>query len=419
MKAIPILFLFAAVQAAGAAETADLSAYLTLDEAVTRALAAGDPSVQRFEEEARALEDRAVAESQLPDPQIGVAMQNLPTSIDFNQENMTQLQTKLRQSFPAGRTLALRAERRQAESHTARAAARLRQLEIRRETQLAWLELFYWLRAQESISKSRQAVVALEEAVRADYAAGRTVSQELMRARLEVSLLDDRLIEASRKEDEARADLARWVGKAAARRPLPGYLPGLKHPRTLDGILAMLPTHPAAERADSLIEARSRDIAIAEQQYKPDWSIELGYGYRDGNSRVGSRDDFITAGITLSIPLFTGKRQDRSVSAARRERSAANLSKQALLLDMRRQLERSYAAWLRLGERVRLYEKAVIARAEETTQSSLTSYESGLTDFAELIRARLAGLEAELTLIRLRVERAEIQAGLLFLEGEI
>ncbi|GAB4576443.1 MAG: TolC family protein [Rhodothalassiaceae bacterium] len=419
MKAIPILILFAAVQAASAAETTDESAYLTLDEAVTRALAADDPSVQRFEEEARALEDRAVAESQLPDPQIGVTMQNLPTSIDFNQENMTQLQTKLRQSFPAGRTLALRAERRQAESHTARAAARLRQLEIRRETRLAWLELFYWLRAQESISKSRQAVVALEEAVRADYAAGRTVSQELMRARLEVSLLDDRLIEASRKEDEARADLARWVGEAAARRPLPEYLPGLKHPETLDGILAMLPTHPAVERADSLIEARSHDIAIAEQQYKPDWSVELGYGYRDGNSRVGSRDDFITAGITLDIPLFTGKRQDRSVSAARRERSAANLSKQALLLDMRRQLERGYAAWLRLGERVGLYEQAVIARAEETTQSSLTSYESGFTDFAELIRARLAELDAELALIRLRVERAEIQAGLLFLEGEI
>lgn len=411
------LSLVVAGYAVTTGQAAEKTQALTLDEAITLALEAEDPSVRQFEEQARALEDKAVAESQLPDPQLGITMVNLPTSIDFNQENMTQLQTKLRQSFPAGRTLKLRGERRLAESQGARAAAALQRLQITLETRLAWLELFYWAKAKDKVAESRSAVVDLEAAVSADYAAGRTTSQELMRTRLEISLLDDRLIEADRRLEIARADLARWTGFPAARRELPERLPSLKHPEDLIALREGLLRHPAIEQAEAIVDTREREIEIAEQQYKPDWAVEAAYGVRSGNRFVGGRDDFLTFGFTLDLPFFTGKRQDRAVSAARHDRQAALLSKDSRLLELNRQLEREYAAWTRLMERVALYEEAVTARAGETTQASVTSYRSGFTDFAELIRARLAELDAELTLIRLRVDRAQTQARLLFLEG--
>lgn len=410
-------FVALALWAAGAflpAMAADKSAPLTLETAVRLALDSDDPSARRFKEQALALEDRAVADSQLADPELILTMQNMPTSFDYTQENMTQFKTALRQRVPAGRTLELRGERRRAERRAALAAAELRELEIARQTRLAWLEQFYWLQAGESIAESRRAVAELEEAVSADYAAGRASSQELMRTRLEISLLDDRIIEADRQLELARADLARWTGAAAARRELPKHLPALKHPEPLEGLRDMLTGHPASRQADFAVDARSREIEVAEQQYLPDWGVEVGYGVRGGN-----RDDFVTAGVTLDIPLFTDKRQDRAVSASKRERNAARLSRQALLLDMRLELERDHAAWRRLGQRVQLYETAVLERAAETTTASRTAYRSGVTDFAELIRARLAELEAELTLSRLRVEQAQMQVRLLFLEGDL
>lgn len=418
--ALPVqVFLAILVLAGGTddAPTAKAGGILTLDAALELALAEDDPSVQRFEEQARALEDKAVAESQLPDPQVGLSMVNLPTSIDFNQENMTQLQTRLRQAFPAGRTLELKGERRKAESRGARHAASLQRLQIVLETRLAWFEMFYWTRALETIAESRDAVVQLEEAMRADYAAGRGTSQPLLRTRLEISLLDDRLIEAGRRLEIARADLARYVG-AAADRALPEALPGLKYPEDIASLREGLNRHPAVAQADSAVDARDREIDIARQQYKPDWALEAAYGVRSGNRMVGGRDDFLTFGVTIDLPIFTDRRQDRSVSAAKRDRQAALLARESRILELNRQLEREFAAWSRLGERIGLYEQAVILRADETTQASYSSYESGFTDFPELVRASLAELDAGLAKIRLEVDRAQTQARLLFLEGE-
>lgn len=407
------LFLFAAVSCGATVSAAGEDRILTLEEAVGLALQARDPSVRRFEEQAGAFDDRAVAESQLPDPQLGVTMQNLPTSFDYTQEPMTQFQTRLRQSFPAGRTLELRGEQRRAEGEGARQAARLKQLEIALETRLSWLEMFYWMRAQDRIAASRAAVLELEEATRADYAAGRGTSQTLMRTRLELSLLDDRLIEAGRRHEVVRADLARFIGEAAARRAFPDRLPVLKQPEDIVALRDGLMQHPAIGQADAVVAAQGAAVEIARQQYKPDWAVEAGYGVRGGN-----RDDFLTVGVTVDIPLFTGKRQDRSVSAARRERQAALLSKDSQVLELERQLLGNHAAWSRLGERARLHRQAVTVRAAETTEASMSSYQSGFTDFSELIRARLAELDAELSLIRLEVDYLQGQARLLFFEGE-
>ena len=65
-----------------------------------------------------------------------------------------------------------------------------------------------------------------------------------------------------------------------------------------------------------------------------------------------------------------------------------------------------------------LYNKVVIQRAADTTDASLTAYTAGVSDFAELIRSRLAQLDNELTLLRLRVDRAQAHARLLFLAGK-
>ncbi len=391
---------------------------LTLDAAVRLALEADDPSVRQFEEQAASLAEKAVAESQLPDPQLGVTMVNLPTSFSFTQENMTQFQTSLSQSFPAGRTLALRGAKRRAESAGAREAARLRELEIVRETRRAWLEMFYWAAAEAQIRKSRDAVADLEVATRADYSAGRGSSQALMRTRFELSLLDDRLIEAGRQFEIARANLARFIGEEAARRALPQDMPVLKFPEAPDALRELLLRHPAVRMTDSTIEARKREVEIAAQQYKPDWAVRAGYGVRGRTPTGRNRDDFITVGVSLDVPLFTAKRQDKAVAAAKRSRQSAQLSREATLLELNRQLERSYAAWKRLSDRIRLYEEAVIERAEGTTEASVISYQSGVTDFPELIRAELAELDTQLQLIRLRVDRAKTQADLLYLEGE-
>ena len=83
-----------------------------------------------------------------------------------------------------------------------------------------------------------------------------------------------------------------------------------------------------------------------------------------------------------------------------------------------RRFWRAYADWTQLERRVSLYDDAVIKRANETADASISAYGGGLADFPELIRSQLAELDAELKRLELRIERAKAWARLSYLAGD-
>lgn len=404
------LFVVATILAA--TFPARAAAPLDIAEAVSLALAAADPSLVRYEEQAAALEARAVADSQLPDPKLRLGLSNLPLdSFRFDQQDMTMGEVMISQEFSRGDSRALMRAKRRAEADAERAERLGREIEIVRETRDAWIELRYWLAAKDTVGASRQAVAELMEVAKAIFASGRETAQDVLRAELELSLLDDRLLDIERQTARARARLARFIGAAAAR-PLTGPA-ALPPPAAPEIILESLAHHPTVVSDSARITALDRDVDLAEEQYKPGFELEAGYGLRGGG-----RSDFASVGLSFDLPLFVAKRQDQQAAAARHTRQAAMLSREAKLLDLRQLLEATYADWQRDKDRVALYEKAVTARARWTSEATLTAYQSGVSDFADLVRARLADFESTLALERLRADRAQAQAMLLFLQGE-
>lgn len=387
---------------------------IELYEAVEIALGANDPTVTRFEQRAEALDERAISDSQLPDPQLRVGLANFPVdTFDFEQEAMTQLQIGVRQNFPRGKTRSKTREKRHAEAAGERAAGRLQELQIALDTRSIWLELYYWLGARETVAQSREAVRELVEVVEASFATGVRSNQDLLRAELELGLLDDRALEVERQIDALTADLARLIGEMPAQRNLPSAFPTLPDFSTRQAIENALATHPTVTIENARIDMTSRDVDIARQEYKPGFSLDVGYGGRGGN-----RADFASAMIVFDVPLFTKNRQDRRVSAARKNRLAARMDRAAKLLELKKILNRNHANWTRLGERVELFERVVVNRATANADAALDGYQNQVADFAELIRSRLAALDTELKLRRLRVDRAKAKSQLLFLAGE-
>lgn len=406
-----LLFVFAIFDLSTQALAAD---GLTIDQAVAIAVGANDPTVARFEERAGALENRAVADSQLPDPQLRVGLANIPVdTFDFEREAMTQAQIGVRQNFPRGRSLSVTRERREAEATGQRASADLQQLQIVLDTRSTWLELYYWLGARKTVEKSRAAVGELVEVIQASFATGLQSNQDLLRAQLELSLLDDRAVEVERQIEDSIADLARLIGPEQARRSLAEDLPALPPPPSLQELENRLAQHPSVQVDDALVEIRDRDIDIAKQQYKPGWSIDAGYGLRGGG-----RADMASVMVVFDMPFFTGKRQDRNLAAAKNERAAAHYDRMAKLLELKKTLDRTYADWSRLDDRIALFDKVVLNRASANADAALDGYQNRVSDFAELIRSRLGELDVELQLRRLRVDQAKAQSRLLFLASE-
>ncbi len=408
-----LVIVLAAAAIAQPAHAQDSGAPLSLAEAVQIAVSADDPALARFDAHADALEELAVADAQLPDPTLRGSLSNFPTdSFRYDQEAMTQVLAGLRQEFPAGRTLAVRGERRRAEAAAARAGRELALREIERDVRMTWLDLYAASAGARLVEDNHRVVRELIGSLAASFGAGRLNAQNVLRAELELSLLDDRLAELSRRGDAARADLARYLGPDAAR-PLPAEFPKFATPRDLGDMVNTLTKHPAVHLEDAKIAVADHDVTLAEQAYRPTWALEGGYGFRGGG-----RADLASIGVTVSLPLFAESRQDRRRSAAVRQSSAQRLDRAAMLLDLKSELERSYADWVRLGERVSLYQDAVIKRANETAKASVSSYANGRTDFPEVIRAQLAELDSELVLLDLRISQAKAWNHIDYLFGD-
>jgi len=392
---------------------------LTLPEAEKLALGA-DPTIKRFQAKAAAMDEQAVAAGQLPDPQLKVAMLNLPVNtFSRSSQAMTQLQVGLQQAFPRGHSRSIMTHRKQALAEADRSQAQTQKSTALQSVRDSWLDLYYWIQADRVVADMRPLFAQLVQITRFEYSTGHRNQQDVLRAQLELSRLVDRATRIVAARDAARAQLAEWVGQPAARRPLPDALPALKALPAREALEKQLSTHPEVRTQDALVEAGQRGVDLALAQYKPGWRVDVSYGLRSGNDPSGAdRPDFFSAMVYVDLPIFTGKRQDQGLAAARHREQAARFARDDRLRALRSMLDGAYARWDRLNERVHLYDRRILPESVQNAKVSLEAYQNDDADFTTLMRAAIAELETRLEALRVRVDRAKAHVKLLYLAGE-
>jgi len=393
-------------------------AALEMGEAIRIALD-NDPASAAGRAIARAYSESAIADGQLPDPKLKTALANLPVDdFDINSEPMTQLQLGVEQEFPRGDTLHHRQLRTESLAGAEQANAANTTLQTIRDVRRHFLELYYQVRAAAIVAETRELFAQLVDITQAHYGSGRVSQQDVLRASLELARLDDRATRIETAADENRAALAKWLD-SAVELPLAEQfpeLPALPDRAQLDKALLQ---HPVLEAETARVNAMKQGIRIAQEQYKPGWSAGIEYRKRFGDDMDGNpRSDMMAAMLNVELPLFTGNRQDRRLAASIAEAEAAELRRDDKLRELRRMLASDYADWQRLGERSTLYEAKLLREATANADASLHAYQSGVTEFTTLMRARITELDVRLDELRIRVDRARAQANLLYLAGE-
>ena len=390
---------------------------LSLAEAERLALA-GDPGRAALEARAYALQEESIVAAQLPDPRLRVGLVNYPLEAGgFSTEGMTQVQIGYHQSFPPGETRELSALQVQALALELTETANDRDRAVLTAVRSDWLRAYYWEHAQEIVMESRPLFADLVTITRSLYAVGTRDQQDVLRAQLELSRLDDRLLEIGRHLAETRASLSEWLPDAASR-PLADSLPGWDELPSLDELRYRLAQHPALMAADARIEARGFGIEVAEEQSKAGWSVDVGYGYREGYLPNGSpRSDLVTVNFAVDLPFFKRNRQDRSLAAAFSERRAAESSKEELMRRLMSQLEAAFSRWQELTRRIELYEAQIVIQTRDHSQAALLAYQSDAGDFSDVMRGYIDELNVRLDHLQLQIDRAETYARLANLGG--
>jgi outer membrane protein TolC len=390
---------------------------LTLAEAEQLALE-DEPGYAAMRERASALGEHAVAAGQLPDPTMRIGLANFPIqSGGFSTEGMTQAVLGYRQSFPSGKSRESSTEKFESLSLGLGASADARARDVKASVRNAWLEAYYWQRAHQIVTESRPFFADLATVTRSLYSVGRKTQHDVLRAELELSRLDDRLIEINRRHKESRAALSEWLGEDASR-PIAESLPAWKDVPAPETLHANLGSHPVLVAADARITASDANVVVAEEDKKPGWALDLGYGYREGYLPSGEpRSDFISVSVTMDLPFFSKDRQDRSLAAALRERSASKYEKAELERRLSSLLDAEYARWQDLSRRVALFESVILDLSESQAQAALLAYQSEAGDFADVMRGYIDDLNTRLDHVRLQVERGQSYAVLANLGG--
>jgi len=393
-------------------------ATLTMENAVSMAIG-NDPWLAGSEFRQQAFADEAVASASLPDPKLSFLAGNFPVdTFDINQEPMTQVGVGLSQMFPRGDSREL--GRRQKEQLSAQEPLLRvdRTAKVIATVERLWLEAY---RAQESIElieDNRALFEYLVDAARSSYssALGRARQQDLIRAQLELTRLEDRLTDLHLRQETAQRQLSEWVGSSAGL-PLARELPDASTAVPIDTLEAqvaseqqayeLLQDHPALQAFDKRIEAMSTAVDLARQKYKPEWGVSAQYGYRADDTTGRDRADLFSLGVTVDLPVFTGNRQDREYDAAVARAEALKTEKLLMARQMVSELQAGFARLQRLGERDTLYTGELLPQMAEQADAALTAYNNDDGDFAEAVRARIAELDAKLAALSLAVDRRQ------------
>ena len=391
---------------------------LTLAKAEHLAVAL-EPELKRTQANANALDQQAIAESQLADPQLMVGAINVPTdTFSFTQDEMTMVQIGLQQTFPPGHSRAIKSHHTRTLSIAQRLHLQEQKSALIQQVRETWLDLYYWTRAAEVTQKNQAAFVALFKAIKSQYSTGKGSLSEVSQVQLEVSRLKDQSLQITQQIDLLRARLGRWIGVDNAQRPLSSGLPQWPEPPSLPALETQLLRHPLLKVDRANIQAAQDDIALAEEQYKPGIQAGIAYGFRQGHMEDGrSRSDMLTAQVAVDLPIFTGQRQDRQLKASEYKLVSTELDQTMDYRDLLKELQTQYTAYQQLSKRQSLYQTQFMAESVRNKQAALLAYQNATADLATVLRAYTAVLSIQLEELQIQVERAKTRAALFYLQG--
>jgi len=330
MRMIVLAPLLAAVPGAALAEP------LTFDAALERASREA-PSLHARAFEVEARRSSATAAGQLPDPKLGVGIDNFPVSgppaFSLTRENMTMERIGIEQEVPNLAKRHAAQGRARADITAADAQSAVTLLQVRVATAAAWIDLAYAQRRLDTMDRILGELRPLVSTSPSAVASGSARPGQSLDAERALVELEDRRSAIEAEVGSARAELSRWTGDddPEAVGPAPQLVV------TPAELRASLAQHPDLQMAGAKVRQAQADTELARAEKRPDWGFNVAFQRRD--PQFGN---MVSVGATMTLPIFPGRRQNPRIEAAASEAAAARAEQE----DVQRALEANLKAGL-------------------------------------------------------------------------
>ncbi len=355
----------------------------------------------------------ADAADELPDPRLRAGVMNLPVTgpaaFEIDRQLPSQIAIGIEQEIPNLARRRARSGLAGSEIRLAEARLGMAERNILADAGGAWISLYY---AQRRMDLARTALSDLREFVpvaNSAVASGSARPAESLMIRRELLEIEDAItaIEASRETAQAR--LSRYI---AADQPVAqGIAPSVDVDS--ERLRLDLETNPELILADAESERSEAGVRLARSEKRPDFGVSVTYGRR--NPDFG---DVVSVMGSVTLPIFTDRRQNPRIAAAEADAAAALAERDDRLRGVTARFEADLAAW---RSAVRQWERArdeLLPLARDRTALETASFAAGRADLVDVIASKSALALLELEILEREQAAVEAAATLRLTYGE-
>lgn len=382
-----LAFIFVFGGSTGFSQTGNDKPNDVLQELIQEALE-NNPQLEAAVQRTLAAEKIIPQAGALPDPQLSFGLSNLPVdSFSFNQDPMTGKVIGVMQMFPFPGKLSLTTDIAEFEA----AAVKYQQAEIRNHViqmiKQAYFDLYAADRAFETTEKNKALMGQFVRVAEIKYATGTGLQQDVLRAQVEVSKLEDDLIMWEQKRLSVVARLNALLNRPV-NTPVAKTLPELELPATPITIFSaeeIAQKRPLLKAWDERIQKAEAAVKLAQRDIWPNFTI--GASYRQRNDLADGRQmtDFFSATVSLNIPLYFHRKQNAKVAEKELSFKAALSEYQNVKITVLSDIESLRAELERDRKRVELFKGGILIQAQQSLESAHAGYRVGKVDFLTLI----------------------------------
>ena len=386
-----------------------------LDQLVQEAVM-NNPDLAAMESRWQQNSQKSIQVGSLSDPVLSLALSNFPRdTLSTNDFNMTGFELKLSQMFPFPGKLENRKSLANEQADWYQAQYHDKQLLVARKVKDSWFRLYYNQMAIEVVQRNMKLVDNIIRLAETRYETGQGLQQDVLKSQVQKSRLMERLMTLRQQRVSLEAELNRTLGRTDN---IPIRIPGKVELPHIDYSLeefhtAGLEKRPQNLAFQSLIQRYRHQKKLAELDDYPDVTVWGSWRFRD-NSLPDGGTDFVSAGISVPLPVYREKRRAAAAEAVAAQRMAEHQFAE-FRNSVKESLEKAYARMEETREQTSLYSDGIIPQSSQSFQSALSAYQVGKLEFISLMDALMTTFNAELDFYRVS---SEYMRSLAWLEAE-
>lgn len=387
-------------RAGRAAPAASLAALL--DEALTR-----NPSLLAAQATRRAHERRRPQVTSLPDPRLnlGVFLESVETRVGPQRQSLG-----LSQMIPAGGKRSILGSIADRGVEVADQEVVAVRLDVTSRLRKAYYEYWFTRRSREITREVMELVVSGERVARTRYAAGRAGQEVILRAQVELGVLEDRI----QTLDELEPTHVEAINALLDRDP--GTPLGDPASEDLVETEVLLPLEELQQAAGELspqvrallvkAEQKSLERKLAAKATVPDLTLGVNWvrtGAAPSSTTLDSGKDPILATLSINLPLHTSAYRARE-REREEERTALLRAADATVNQLEAALKAAHFRYTDGRRKLSLYRDSLVPKGRQALEASFASFQAGRASFLDLLDAERILLDFELSHARAMAE---------------